>query len=663
MMNVTSNQALFYAKNLTLNKKGSEAWNSTLNPLVDMFSLCTKKLPVKGEFLKIIKILDDSIKNDPTTYLKLLKFHRLINNGNGIKWLYYLGMVILKYHDNELYEKVLEWSWQYPKDILRLNRITNMLKIDNNSKNIMIKVDNLHNKTTIKGRRVNAFIKNNKSSNINPSNYNLTVLPFELIFYSEVLLDIFKKVLNPNNEEDYNPMFLKYLGYEKRQWYLESNIIWQYLEYIIKEESKTSDTLKDLIKSQEKIKHSLGSEIRDILKDVNFDEKIFTNKKRRLIKKCFNEHVNLLDNLHKGQHKDGSLLGSHNNNKEMNLILDQLKKSPTLAFKNFEKTIKKYHWNENKSVKQKLISDAYNLYLERLKTGDIKVKTHGLDISDDAYNFFVNNNEFDQSLESKLEDMAEKLKYSILEIAGSAFFTSLKDSFEIVLDISGSMCGKPLQTGLLYMLLLTKVLNLKRLFYFENDLHIVELNDSDYNNSMCNLIKKIYKRDCGCTKLQNVFKYIKKEKITDKNIIIITDGDCDPHGNNSNPFHTAPKEDQNIRYVVVNVKEEKMNFPYLNMDPNVCYVTGNNPKTLNGFIKALIFSIINKIILTPSLVLKYSLELEELKEDFNISKKYTLDLGDDIPHRIYENFVVNIPNSINNNNLDEDESDYSSEEY
>ena len=67
----------------------------------------------------------------------------------------------------------------------------------------------------------------------------------------------------------------------------------------------------------------------------------------------------------------------------------------------------------------------------------------------------------------------------------------------------------------------------------------------------------------------------------------------------------------------MNVNEEKMNFPYLNMDPNVCYVTGNKPKTLNGFIKALIFSIINKIILTPSLVLKYSLELEELKEDFN----------------------------------------------
>ena len=224
------------------------------------------------------------------------------------------------------------------------------------------------------------------------------------------------------------------------------------------------------------------------------------------------------------------------------------------------------------------------------------------------------------------------------------------------------MYGKPLRTGLLYMLLLTKVLNLKRLFYFENDIHIVELNDSDYNNSMCNLIKKIYKNHCGCTRLQNVFNYIKKEKITDKNIIIITDGDCDPRGHNSNPFHTAPKEDQNIRYVVVNVNEEKMNFPYLNMDPNVCYVTGNNPKTLNGFIKALIFSIINKIILTPSLVLKYSLELEELKEDFNINKKYTLDLGDDIHHRIYDNFLLNIPNSIDNN-IDENELGYLSEEY
>ena len=54
--------------------------------------------------------------------------------------------------------------------------------------------------------------------------------------------------------------------------------------------------------------------------------------------------------------------------------------------------------------------------------------------------------------------------------------------------------------------------------------------------------------------------------------------------------------------------------------------------------------------------------LEELKEDFNINKKYTLDLGNDIHHRIYDNFLLNIPNSIDNN-IDENELGYLSEEY
>ena len=61
-------------------------------------------------------------------------------------------------------------------------------------------------------------------------------------------------------------------------------------------------------------------------------------------------------------------------------------------------------------------------------------------------------------------------------------------------------------------------------------------------------------------------------------------------------------------------------------------------------------------------VAKNEIVIKELKEDFNINKKYTLDLGDDIHHRIYDNFLLNIPNSIDNN-IDENELGYLSEEY
>lgn len=81
---------------------------------------------------------------------------------------------------------------------------------------------------------------------------------------------------------------------------------------------------------------------------------------------------------------------------------------------------------------------------------------------------------------------------------------------------------------------------------------------------------------------------------------------------NNNLFYEAPKSSYKLKYIVVNVKETKMNFPYLVMVPHVCYVTKNNPKTFNGFIRALVVSLIKNNTLTLALVLKYSLDFDEL---------------------------------------------------
>jgi len=166
------------------------------------------------------------------------------------------------------------------------------------------------------------------------------------------------------------------------------------------------------------------------------------------------------------------------------------------------------------------------------------------------------------------------------------------------------------------------------LYYFESELHQVKLTQEELNGTMCGLVKKIYKKVQGSTCLEVVFDHFRLNNIRDKNVIIITDGDCDPNHGTVNPFHSAPKTMHGLRYVVVNVKETKMNFPYLGLDPDVSYVTGNNPNTLNGLIKALIISMCQNIPITPTLVLSQSLDMDELVHNFNLKsfvKKFDLE--------------------------------------
>jgi hypothetical protein len=294
------------------------------------------------------------------------------------------------------------------------------------------------------------------------------------------------------------------------------------------------------------------------------------------------------------------------------------------------------------------LSKGYSKYLELLKSGEAKVKTTGLDVSEQVWTYFTSRIRLDQSIESKLVDLASKLKDSLEKTAGTALFSSLAQRFSLVLDISGSMMGTPIQTGLLYMLLMAKVFRIKELYYFESKLSIVHLSDADLDGTFCYLIHKIYKNATGSTELTKVFDYFRSNKIRDKNVIIITDGDCDPQtGSQSNPFHTAPKGECGMKYVVVNVKETRMNFPYLGMDPDVCYVSGNNPKTLNGLIKALVISMVENKPITPSLVLKCSLDLIELEHSFQVGTFSKVFTQEEISN-LYGVFLRNLPPKSNN---------------
>lgn len=217
-----------------------------------------------------------------------------------------------------------------------------------------------------------------------------------------------------------------------------------------------------------------------------------------------------------------------------------------------------------------------------------------MDLSEQVWKFYHSKDNFDQSIESKLVDMANKLKNTLIQTYGTSIFELLAQKFCLILNIYGSMMGKSIQTRLLFMVQLTRVFGITQLYYFESRLHQVNLIPDDLEGTMYGLVRKIYKKETGSTELESIFNHFRTKCIYNKNVIIITDGDYDPKSysssnyGSSNSFHFAPKSEQKLKYVVVNVKETLMNFPYLGMDHDVCYVTGNNPKTLNGLIKALV---------------------------------------------------------------------------
>ena len=651
---MSSSTSFALASNLKLNPKGAIAFKSTTNPLLDLFTVGSKKLPeTLEEFGSVVQMVSNCLNTDTELFVKLLLFHRLIIKGNGIKWIYYLCMIVLKENDLVLYEQVLSWSWQYPKDILTLHRHTNMYKPRASSGDESV-VRTLGDPTSQNDlqRKLNAFRCQNRYNQLVQKDkddlYNVQ-LQSEIVLYAKLILDVFVKLLTPGSEENVNPMLLKYLAYENCHWAVETDLIWSFLETLVE-----GSELPLLIQSSEDLTTEFGSKLRSILQtksDFQNEEPmpLFNNKKRRKIKRHFNESVNLLDNLFKGIHQDGRPFESVDEEEGVSLIADQIKRSATLAYHRFEKTVKSYFRADKESSKPvpelTLVKDrilkGYFKYLEMLKTGKAKIKTTGLDVTEEVFNFFVSSSDFNPSLECKLVDLAEKLTSSLLESAGTHLFSVLADKFELVLDISGSMGGIPLQTGLLYMLLIAKVFEIKRLYYFESDLHVVDLTPEDLSGSMCSLVRKIYKTVTGSTNLQVVFDRFREDNLCNKNVIILTDGDCDP-SRGSNPFHNAPTSSHSNKFIVVNLNQSKMCFPYLNMDPDVCYVTGNNPKTLNGFIKALVISMLESRPITPELVLKCSLDLEELENSFEYGSYSKVFESEEIS-KLFETFQKNLP--------------------
>ena len=243
MTSITSQQILQFKNIIIQNDKGAEAFATTTNPILDLFTETRKNLPEdKDEFIKLVKKIELAKNSNPEMFIKLLKFHRIIEKGNGIKGIYYLCMIVLKEEDPDMYEYVLKWSKQYPKDILRMARLSSMFNPSESTSGETIQMDiqNNVNANANKSKRqlkLSAWSKTEtKAGNIKMNQHQKTVVSLspEIVLYSHLLFDTIKLImLGKMFDPETNLMLFKYLGYETSHFAIESNIIWKYVEHLL----------------------------------------------------------------------------------------------------------------------------------------------------------------------------------------------------------------------------------------------------------------------------------------------------------------------------------------------------------------------------------------------------------------------------------------------
>jgi hypothetical protein len=222
------------ASNSILNSKGADAYKSTGNPILDLFTETGKKIPDNiKDFILLVRRIEAAKNHNPEMFIRLLKMHRLIEKGNGIKGIYYISMMILKEEDPEIYKKVLSWSYQYPKDILRLAKLSSMF-----GPSEFVGKGNTTKVTTHSRRSRHSAIRKTHSPkearDFRNKFFDTIISSSEIELYSQLLVDTMKKIITGKlYDSETNLMLFKYLSYETGHFALETKAIWKRVSEIL----------------------------------------------------------------------------------------------------------------------------------------------------------------------------------------------------------------------------------------------------------------------------------------------------------------------------------------------------------------------------------------------------------------------------------------------
>lgn len=386
--------------------------------------------------------------------------------------------------------------------------------------------------------------------------------------------------------------------------------------------------------------------------------KYLTNKTCRLIKKLFNQGINIIDHLFQGQHKDKTLIGSYDDDeKEIDMISKVFDKATLLSIKKSQKIMIK--WNivdlNLLPIYQRLIIKGFQKY----KENNIILKVKKPELSKECFKYFKNY-PLDPitNITKELGAIENQFMKTFINYQDKSFsFNEFNNSLIFIIDNTMSMHGKPNEIALFYSLFMIKVLKLKKI-YFMNNLSISELEiyDLDYKSSYLYLIKKIYRSCFGLCDLKNKLSIINKRNFINKNILFLTSS----NKLEANPFSYID-DLQNYKNVtnnltIMNLNENKLNIPYYNLESKITYIDGNKLILFINIIKTLYSISIETKILNKSVELlntDINSIINNSIDEVNITNlgvipKYTYKLSDQRINELFIAYTNNIPPKITN---------------
>lgn len=398
--------------NITTNRKGATAFKSTFNDTLDLYTWQSKTLPSSlDDFSNLVDTIENAFVNNPDLTIKLLKYKRLIDKGEGLRMLPFLMMLLVKIQDMQTYRLMLEWFRESDKDLLRLAKMSRLY--------------------------------------FNKSNMNI-----ELELYVDNLYNVFVDILNGNTNNNLLP--IKYLPSNGNHFENERRVIRDLLNKKLLLNKSCLNLNETMFKTESQ------KFLCELLNNTFTQSNIFVNNRvLRNIKSYFDAKQYLAMPLQKSLHLNRQPFGylEDDKEKEYDMIASYLSKLSTQAFNNVKKT----------KNKNEYLNGGLNKYFEMIKSNPTKVKTKGLTLTDELFNSFRTGT-MDPVLEAQVMKQANDLK-EYLNLADNNF---VNDLF-VIIDESGSMHGTPLNTALYHTLLLWIAFDLKSVLFFSTDSTYVQL--------------------------------------------------------------------------------------------------------------------------------------------------------------------------------------------
>jgi len=270
---------------------------------------------------------------------------------------------------------------------------------------------------------------------------------------------------------------------------------------------------------------------------------ILTNSQLRHIYSSEKQKLHLFDCFLQGFKEDGTPLMIY----EQEYVASYLQKMSSIAFQRACKTISSF---EDSDVPyQKMLYQAFCVIQDKIRRNKFIVKTSGINPVEQCFLYSTQHSVdivLEGTLTSKLESIRGQLQLDV------------KDNIDIVIDTSGSMEGTPLKTALYITLMLT------RMFPKTSEHGVIFFNTRakrvyPTQQSWFDTIKTLYKPSSGSTNLESIYPYLENNSNL---TLILTDGDCDPTSHGHNPFQEALNRFPNRRFIVWNLKETTLHFPY-----------------------------------------------------------------------------------------------------